>query len=76
MNGDFVGHGRFRKERLSLEELVDIWKSVFDEVRAHKNYVTLLPTIGNNDMMVADEVPCTETDKEAFYSALFDIWFK
>ena len=35
----------------------------------------LLPTIGNNDVMIHNAVPCNEEDSELYYKELFEIWF-
>ena len=35
----------------------------------------LLPTIGNNDVIVHNSVPCTDEMAELYYSELFNIWF-
>ncbi len=35
----------------------------------------LLPSIGNNDVVVHNQVPCDSKIAEKYYSELFEIWF-
>jgi hypothetical protein len=36
----------------------------------------VLPTIGNNDVIVHDQMPCTDQEAETYFGELFDIWFE
>lgn len=46
-----------------------------DAVRTKFPDKILLPTIGNNDVIVHNQVPCNEDVAELYYLDLFDIWF-
>mmetsp|Transcript_19391 Transcript_19391/g.29766 ORF Transcript_19391/g.29766 Transcript_19391/m.29766 type:complete len:106 (+) Transcript_19391:520-837(+) len=37
--------------------------------------VSILPTIGNNDVTAYNKAPCTDAEATLFYSELYDIWF-
>ena len=66
MNGDFVGHGRAAKPSDKDSKVEKKWANnlkimtdMFDVVRSALPNKILLPTIGNNDVMVHNSVPCT-----------------
>ena len=44
-------------------------------IRKHYPGKPLLPSIGNNDVIVHNNVPCDEIISDTYYSELFDIWF-
>jgi len=66
MNGDFVGHDIALEKNVSNAEAIKNWKNKqllhFIEVqnlfRKQFPYTTILPTIGNNDVIYHNKYPC------------------
>ena len=80
INGDFVEHGialnnstgNFKETWAKMKEIIT---NDMNMIRSEFPDASLLPSIGNNDVVVHNQVPCdSETSKE-YYSELFDIWF-
>lgn len=63
----------------TLEEGWDILQSIMSAdlqmLRDNFPNKTLLPTIGNNDVVVHNNVPCDDVFAQKYYQGLFDIWF-
>ncbi len=59
MNGDFVGHDVALKQNVSTKEAIKNWKNkqllhfidIYRLFREQFPYTTILPTIGNNDVI-------------------------
>lgn len=83
MNGDFVAHGVSKFTlNVSPSQIADTWRNL--KVALSENIKILrksfpdteiFPTIGNNDVIVHDNVPCSDDMAEMYYGELFDIWF-
>ena len=77
MNGDFMAHTL--TDNKTIEEGWDILKSIMSSdlqmLRENLPNKTLLPTIGNNDVVVHNNVPCNDSFAEIYYQGMFDIWF-
>ena len=65
LDGDFIAHGHAGGANITDEEKVAVWsdiKNILNEdmtmLRAKFPNTTLLPTIGNNDVMIHNSVPC------------------
>jgi hypothetical protein len=50
-------------------------QTIFDNVRKRFKNVPLLPSVGNNDVVVHNNVPCDDINANIYYSDLFGIWF-
>jgi len=46
-----------------------------DKVRETYPDTDILPTIGNNDVYVHNQVPCYNDTNEWYYGELFEAWF-
>jgi hypothetical protein len=81
INGDFVQHGvaltytMNEKMNKTWETIKGIMKANMDAVKAQFPNVDVFPVIGNNDVIVHNQVPCNESDASVYYPELFDIWF-
>ena len=54
----------------------EIIKTNFDIIRSYYSQNTaLLPSIGNNDIVFHDALPCTIQANQLYYEELFDILF-
>ena len=54
----------------------EIIKKNFDIIRSYySNNTALLPSIGNNDILFHDSLPCTIEANQLYYVELFDILF-
>ena len=81
INGDFVKHGVAQNTQES-STIKQTWVKLKQSIKANMDIVRknfpktdLLPTIGNNDVIVHDNVPCTDEVANKYYSELFEIWF-
>jgi hypothetical protein len=45
-------------------------------VRKYHPSTIILPSIGNNDVVVDDNVPCNKEQSDKYHGALYDIYFK
>lgn len=82
INGDFVKHGlslkdgsmddpnspRWAKNKKTIELNMRILRENFGST-------LLLPTLGNNDGIVHNQMPCTQCVSEQYFSSLFGIFF-
>ena len=83
MNGDFVGHYVAAETNASDSEAFDNWKNKqlvhFREVHAifRQQFpkTPILPTIGNNDVMYHNKLPCKQELENVMYADLLQIWF-
>lgn len=82
MNGDFVRHGIALPNEHSAkkEETWNLMKKIIEiGMQTVKNNapegIDIFPTIGNNDVVVHNQVPCSADDSKQYYKELFDIWF-
>ena len=48
---------------------------VMNTTRERYPNIPILPSIGNNDVIEHDQVPCNDEIASFYYSELFDIWF-
>ena len=44
-------------------------------LRKYYRHTVLLPSIGNNDVIVHNNIPCHNVTADIYYPELFDIWF-
>ena len=83
MNGDFNGHGvAIWKANSSKAEKTKVWGKMkgmietdMEMVRRQFPNASILPTIGNNDVIVHDETPCKDDIAEIYYGDLYNLWF-
>lgn len=84
MNGDFVAHFRalkaqpstFEAYKAQQQEHLNITKTAFDAIRRRLGpNVPLLPTIGNNDVPVHNQMPCDQQQHDLYFKDLFDLFF-
>lgn len=82
LNGDFIAHNHAGNKNMTLEEKNETWTSLKEiigtDMQALRNKFpgkVLLPTIGNNDVIVHNSVPCNEDVADMYYTELYDIWF-
>ena len=80
MNGDFIRHGvalhnETGDKDAAWSTIKQIMKDDLDIVRSKFPGTHILPAIGNNDVIVHDSMPCSDSDAEMYFSGLFDIWF-
>lgn len=80
INGDFVEHNIAldRYNRSQINKTWSLMKEIISDdmqmLRAEFGQVPLLPSIGNNDVIIHDKAPCMEI-ADQYYEELFDIWF-
>jgi len=69
LNGDFMAHTL--TDNKTIEEGWDILKSIMSSdlqmLRENLPNKTLLPTIGNNDVVVHNNVPCNDSFAQTYY---------
>jgi hypothetical protein len=53
----------------------DDMQTLFNSVRSKVKVSAILPSIGNNDVVVHNNVPCDDTFALQYYSDIFNIWF-
>ena len=53
----------------------DDMQNVFNTVRSKVQVSALLPSIGNNDVVVHNNVPCDDSFAQQYYTDIFNIWF-
>ena len=79
VNGDFVKHGI----ALPANKAAD-WESAWTQQKAiiasdmemvRSGFRNILPVIGNNDVAVHDQMPCTDEMATIYLGELFDLWF-
>ena len=86
LNGDFVKHGVALKEDTGMSGLNPLkrktWntiKSIMEQdlkmVREQFPDKPILPVIGNNDVIVHDQVPCSDEVANIYYPERFELWF-
>ena len=85
MNGDFVGHGialeprdgPFDKDKVSptWNKMKTIFREDYKTIRKYYPNTDFLPTIGNNDVFVHNNVPCNQDLATMYYEELYDVWF-
>lgn len=77
LNGDFMAHTL--TDNKTLDEGFNILNSIMTAdlkmLRENIPNKPLLPTIGNNDVVVHNNVPCNDEFALKYYQGLFDIWF-
>lgn len=71
LNGDFVTHDLESDDKWSSEK--KIFETDMNMVR--EIGVDIFPTIGNNDVIEHNKVPCDDQEAKMYYSELYDIWF-
>lgn len=81
MNGDFISHGVALPDE-EPAKYPQVWSFMkmnmnltINEVRKRYPGIDILPSIGNNDVMVHDNVPCIIQWQHRYYDQLFDLWF-
>ena len=75
MNGDFISHNLpVGKENASTQQILDAWalmksdmQNVFDILRSKIQTSAILPSIGNNDVVVHNHVPCDDIFAQQYY---------
>ena len=83
MNGDFIYHNLpVGKENASNQQILNAWalmkndmQNVFDILRSKNQISAILPSIGNNDVVVHNHVPCDDIFAQQYYLDIFNIWF-
>ena len=84
INGDFVLHD-YNLEDVkapqadwdkTLENYKVNLKKNMAVVRKYHPSTIILPSIGNNDVVVDDNVPCNKEQSDKYHGALYDIYFK
>jgi len=79
MNGDFVMHNIAQPKGASTlykwKSVLSIEKGAMALMEQHFPNTVKLPVIGNNDVMDHDQMPCTMTEHNIYFSQLFDAWF-
>jgi hypothetical protein len=81
LNGDFVRHDIALPDQSGDKEAVwayikEAMTTGLDVLRTKtKGKVDILPSIGNNDVIVHNQVPCTPEEATRYYSELFEVWF-
>ena len=82
MNGDFTVHGTAapsdpteEQKRVAWTKIKAIVGQVMGMVWLRFPNTVVLPTIGNNDVIVHDQVPCNDTMADEYYGELFELWF-
>lgn len=50
-------------------------RQVFQEIMTAFPDIPIIPVVGNNDVVYHDQAPTAE-NKEAYYTALWEIWFE
>jgi len=82
VNGDFPKHGDALEGTFAASDIAPAWETIKDTI--DQNMKTLrksfpgkliLPTIGNNDVIVHNQMPCTQGEHDKYFSELFDVWF-
>ena len=82
LNGDFVKHGvalwnetAGDKEK-TWEKIKKTMTEGLNTIRELTNHsIDILPSIGNNDVVVHNQVPCSPEESKSYYDDLFQIWF-
>ena len=84
LNGDFVSHGVAlgRSDSHDNQTLTATWELMkgtiredMDLMRRYYPNTDFLPSIGNNDVIVHNNLPCNNATADVYYPELFDIWF-
>lgn len=82
LDGDFIAHDHAGGHGMTDDEKAKVWSALKgilndDMAMLRKQFPgkVLLPTIGNNDVVIHNSVPCNEDDAEMYYKELFEIWF-
>lgn len=83
LNGDFIAHGVTLTDRnasqeqklAKWEEMKVVLSTAMREIRTKLIGVDILPSIGNNDVIVHYQVPCREDLSQIYYQDIFDIMF-
>lgn len=86
INGDFSAHGTSIKLKHGIpteEDIQKAWsnmkhlmKTSLDDLRELFPDAAILPSIGNNDVVIHNQVPCTDSEfRKQYYEEMFDIWF-
>lgn len=81
VNGDFVEHG-VAMYILDNDHMEETWAEMkrimtisMEKLRKNFEGSAILPTIGNNDVIVHNQVPCNEELADRYYKELFEVWF-
>ncbi len=76
MSGDFVVHGLASDDpdKSDWDALKETIKASVDRVKAAFPKSLIIPCVGNNDVTHHYQVP-SESEKNQYYSDLFNIWF-
>ena len=81
VNGDFCAHGYAldpwnRTFNISTwNEMKEVIREDMKMIRKYYNNTDLLPTIGNNDVVIHNNVPSDNQTADIYYSELYQIWF-
>ena len=78
VNGDFVRHG------IALRDPSGNWRTAFEKQKPifrqnigmiRSRFANVFPVIGNNDVAIHDQMPCSDDVAAQYFSELYDIWF-
>lgn len=84
MNGDFVAHhhalkaqpNTFEEYKAQQQKHLNITATAFNVIRRNLGpNVPLLPSIGNNDVPVHNQMPCDQQQHDLYFKDLFDVFF-
>ena len=84
LNGDFVKHkvALSPDQNATDQQMNQTWETIksnmkitLDLMRRKFPELPILPVIGNNDVIVHDQMPCSAEWKERYFSELFELWF-
>lgn len=79
IDGDFIAHGyTLNNPNATIEEQNNTWVELkkiltqdMDMLRTRFPGKTLLPTIGNNDVIIHNQMPCNEDEAMIYFKELF-----
>jgi len=82
MDGDFIAHGHAGDFNMTFDEKSETWTDLKNIISSDMQTLRttfpdkiLLPTIGNNDVIVHNTVPCNQEVADMYYQQLYDLWF-
>ena len=79
INGDFIKHGIALSDpdsgdwKVAWTEVKEIMSQALGEVRT--KFKNIFPVIGNNDVAIHDQMPCSDEMANTYFGEMFDLWF-